>query len=319
MEGRIVSQLVSALIVITIVAGGVSFGAEKKRSVKQQTIKAKSLPTKEEKVNYSTKPFDIKATALPFGYTGHDIIALYNRLSKAFPPKGEYESTEEYHRRLRGEYPNETFAFLIENVSTAISASYDPDDQNMLIKINADGARNHDGFRERMSKSESPSSHYDLISAYETVIKVRHIRGASEKYMARNKMGAKTVVTKLTGKEYGIGLNNKGLFAMPGYSITRTRNITLKIPPEEARDLKSNLGILLICRVRPWGDPFAYSFRSVYHSEPTMNSPTELSFSQYFVNVDLLEIWIFNRRTGTVCAKDVIAPQDQEGIDPNKT
>ena len=60
MEGRIVSQLVSALIVITIVAGGVSFGAEKKRSVKQQTIKAKSLPTKEEKVNYVKRFFYVK-------------------------------------------------------------------------------------------------------------------------------------------------------------------------------------------------------------------------------------------------------------------
>jgi hypothetical protein len=319
MVRRIVLRMVFVLIVVTVATSGVSFATEKKSPVKQKPTKIERLPPKEEKEAYSTKPFDTKVTALPAGYTGHDIVALYKRLSKAFPPKDEFESTEAYQRRLQGEYSKDTFAFLI-TLGFAIYASYDPDAQNILIEVSAEHVLNLDSDLIHKPKE---SSRYNPWSDHETVINVKRIDSASNKYEAGNKLGAKTVVTEHTGKDYGIGLVNNDSFPPPEkYRIQqRLRNINLKISPDEARDLKGNLGVLLICRVRAGGDPPKYFFPSYYHVKPTMDSPTEISFLQYFVKVDLFEIWVFNRRTGSIYAKDIVMSlsQDQEGIDPNKT
>jgi hypothetical protein len=65
---------------------------------KQEAPKKEETSKKTE--NYDTKPFDTKVTALPPGYLGHDIVALYERLAKAFPPKDEFESTDVYRKRL---------------------------------------------------------------------------------------------------------------------------------------------------------------------------------------------------------------------------
>ncbi|MGZ8448437.1 MAG: hypothetical protein ACXWWV_02445, partial [Candidatus Deferrimicrobiaceae bacterium] len=163
MYRKVALQFVSVLLTVMVTAIGMCFAAEKKKAVKQEQVQTKRMTVKELKEEYATKPFDAKVATLPPGYLGHDIVALYERLSKAFPPKDEFESTEAYQKRLQGGYPQGNLAFLVENRFAMISASYDPDVQNMLIKINADRAMNLDGFTERLRKTRK-SSNYDPLS-----------------------------------------------------------------------------------------------------------------------------------------------------------
>lgn len=92
------------------------------------------------------------------------------------------------------------------------------------------------------------------------------------------------------------------------YSNHRERKIIFKIIPEEARDLKANVGILFVCKIRPYGETPVHTFTNFYHTNPTMDSPTEFSYNQLFINANLYEIWIFNKKSGAIYAKEIIMP-----------
>lgn len=306
------NSVICTLMIFTIASYGLAFAAEKKKNKTAESSKSERIP-KEEKQPYATNSFDAKVISLPPDYFGHDIVALYERLASAFPPKDEFESTEAYRKRLEGTYPQDIFAFVLENPLAMVTASYDPDVQSMAVKINADRATNLDGFQDKLRRMRESKTYENLLDYDESVIVTKHISGPTKEYEAGNKLGAKTIVTEHTGREFGIGLINKDSFARTEkYSIRRERNINFKISPEKGRDLKTNLGILLVCKVKLGGAPPAHSFKSFYHAKPTMDSPTELSFQQFFVNVDLFELWVFNKKTGTVYAKEIIMPLPEE-------
>jgi hypothetical protein len=239
-----------------------------------------SVNKPKEKQIYPSTPFDTKAKTFPRGYSGNNIVAIYELLSKAFPPKDEFESTEAYRKRLQAPYPKEFFNFVIGkkfhnfdvNVTTSpnIYIHYDPDTQNMNISINAG-----DG---------------------EGVVIIKDISVPVGKYLGSNKFGVKVVVRKIDSRKYCIRLSN----------IFRGKEINFKISPEEGRDLKNNLGILFVCKISPHGDPPVYYFSSFNQIEPTIDYPTEINESEFQVNVDIYEIWTFNHRTGTIYSKEII-------------
>lgn len=297
------NSVICTLMIFTIASYGLAFAAEKKKSKTTESSKSERI-LKKEKQPYATNSFDTKVISLPPYYFGHDMVAIYERLASAFPPKDEFESTEAYRKRLEGTYPQDIFAFVLEKTLGMVAvASYNPDVQSMAVEINACKLR-------RMRESKS---YQNLLDYDETVIVTKHISGPTIEYEAGNKLGAKTIVTEQIAREFGISLINKDSFARTEkYSISRERNINFKISPEEGRDLKTNLGIVFICKVKLGGEPPAHSFKSFYHVKPTMDSPRELSFQQFFVNVDLFEIWVFNKKTGTVYAKEIIMPLPEE-------
>lgn len=73
--------------------------------------------------------------------------------------------------------------------------------------------------------------------------------------------------------------------------------------PQEAADSKDHIGVLLVCRVKPTGDPPESTLLESSLSYATAASPVETFYFQHLVGVELLEIWIFNKKTGAVYLK----------------
>ncbi|PKN77208.1 MAG: hypothetical protein CVU52_01455 [Deltaproteobacteria bacterium HGW-Deltaproteobacteria-10] len=283
-------KILLIIFVVAIVAGclttqGVSIADERIKISKKEQAKAKRLLSKDGNQNYVTKSFDTTAISLPANYLGHDIVALYNRLAKTFPPKDEFESTEAYKERLEVSYSQDMFAFVIKDNYSVLDASYDADTNNMLVKIGD--------------------------SMGDKVFEIKLIKDRPKEYVATNKFGAQTIVTEKSGKIYGVCLANFNSFRDTGpqqrYS-DKQREITFKLSPEEARGLKNNLASLLVCKVKSSENPTKYSFETDSNARATMSIPIEAHYKNYFVNIELYEIWIFNGKTGVVYAKDIIMP-----------
>ncbi len=154
-----------------------------------------------------------------------------------------------------------------------VLATYNPDMQKMTVKFGYELAMNIEKMKlDRDAKKVEPTYNY-----YEHVIVTKHINDKKKEYEAGNKFGAKIIVTEYTGWDYGIALIgvNQGINPQPKLETN------FNISPEEGRDLKANLGVLLICKVKLGGNPPAYTLNSAIHIEPTMDSPTELHLSSY--------------------------------------
>lgn len=65
-----------------------------------QTPQSRKPGDKTPVIQYSTVPFDITLNKVPTGYKGHDLELLYKSLRKKLPERGEFETTEDYKKRI---------------------------------------------------------------------------------------------------------------------------------------------------------------------------------------------------------------------------
>ncbi|TCL74184.1 hypothetical protein EDC14_1004122 [Hydrogenispora ethanolica] len=234
--------------------------------------------------NYDSQPFNNHVEKLPPNYLGHDIIKLYDDLNKQFPKKDEFETSAAYIKRLQAANYNNLYAFNIENESS----EYNADLQRFETKILVSSA---------MDLDDSSIERFPVITT-------RTIHRETTTYTASNAYGASVQVKKYSGKEYGIGLTNKNDLKMEKYdSYFRT---SFQVAPEKARTLKTNLGILLLCKLNIAGQGPSYVFRSFFYGKPTIDKPTEFSYSQCFIFAEVHEIWIYNFATGEIFKKIIL-------------
>jgi hypothetical protein len=83
----------------------------------------------------------------------------------------------------------------------------------------------------------------------------------------------------------------KSLFVMPF-------TCQFNIKPENARLVKPNLSALAICRVL---EPTISE--GVFHHEATFKGRIELTSLMCYLNVDLVEIWVYDKTDGSIVAK----------------
>ncbi len=227
--------------------------------------------------------FNTELSTLPVGYTGENIDALYKHLSQLIPPKDEFEKTEAYLQRLNTNTPKQLFAFLNNSYDVFNSLTYNPDSETVTVSINQLGCI-----------VGSPS------------IEIKNITSSVEKYKTRNKFGANFVATSYTIFDYAI-------YPVNYYSI---RDICFKINTDEARDLKQNYGILYICKITPSNptphnrksQQISWSNSDMTYSDATFSRPDRHINFIFSINITLYQIWVFNKKTGIIYAKDVIAP-----------
>jgi hypothetical protein len=251
---------------------------------------------------YDIKPFDLTIEKLPSDYKGYDIEKLYHELENKFPKKDEFETKEAYIKRIQSFGSNDLYAFGIEKHTISLHSKYDAESQLFEVIITS------------TQKTEK------------TVIVTKSSPEGTREYLASNAYGAQIVVKEYRGTQYGIGLVNKEKFGTGGVKEKelfsffkflkgfKEHSIKINLLPDIARSLKENLGILLICQLRASSDPISYVFKSYLHSKPTFDKPTELSYSQKFVFVNLLEIWVYHTKTGTIFAKEKIGSAKNEKI-----
>lgn len=69
----------------------------------------------------------------------------------------------------------------------------------------------------------------------------------------------------------------------------------------DAKKYKESLSVLLICK--PYIEDDALTFTSSCHNKPTFDSPIEINDSVLSINVELIEVWIYDFKTGKILYK----------------
>lgn len=208
---------------------------------------------------------------------GTNPIALYARV--AIPSKGEFETSAEYEVRA-GQAPEGPFAIRIET-----DATYSTSESAFMVKPKT-------SFVDVDLPRGGHVADHDVYQVMQTALK-------PTAYIGQNAFGVKKLITRATlGGYYLRSLKDSPNNIMVIFSVDR----------EKAMKLKQRLHLYAICRV-PHGyvlpplDGVATHPNSIFHSEPTISEPNDLTELQFVIDAEISQLWLVNELTGEVLAK----------------
>jgi hypothetical protein len=274
-----------------------SAGAEEKSPSGVSAQKQPPQKRTEPQPKSAAKSFDLAADRLPPGYQGHDIETLYQALRKAFPPKGEFETTEEYHKRLQSKHFDGIYAFRYDDFGGDIW-QYDADKQLITLRIPF----------QREFKLEMTGDYF--AGEVMTTNSIKYYRKQKGSYQAQNAFGVQVTVKRIEVTEYGFAVVNSSELTL---DPSADRDVTmmggkdyvvaLTATPKDARILKKTLALLFLCQVKPRTGSPAYIIEERTTKRPTIDSPYEGETIDRLVFVELLQIWVYDTKTGEIYAK----------------
>jgi len=246
------------------------------------------------KPKYLSDALDLATSNLGPGFQGHDIAAIYGAIkeSSALKPKSEFETTAQFNTRhnsfvdrpiLGNLTAGSPFAFVVPNSSIfEPEFKYDADSQTLAFKLEARSTTFY-------LASEQPE--LDTVVIRQTVLD-------RSTYTASNAYGARVQVEKTYSEDHGVAFaKDNWLFrSSGGYDRKFTRLFAMT--PEQARTVKEDGKVLLICRVvEPW-------FRETVHGhEAKIDEPYETTVRDNYLQAIPMQLWIFNQKTGEVVTK----------------
>jgi hypothetical protein len=229
---------------------------------------------------YDTKLFDRKIKKLPPGYPGHDIVKIYEGLAEAPSSVAEPKSAKSHPKKPKRQYPRELFALVCGQPTEGeavkeTTVRYDTDRRMMAVTFLPLTAR-------------SPSL------MHRSIVVFREVSGPEETLETLDESGSTTVVKTYYEQHYGIA--SDGILHL-------STDIYLGMAPRETRELRDRIGVLLVCRLKPMGDPPQLTRLESSLAGANATLPVETFYFQHLVGVELLEIWFYNKETGAVYLK----------------
>lgn len=271
-------------LAICLMPNGAS--AAKKRSA------ARKPPTE---APWSPQPFPAGATTLPARYSGLSPIKTWALLKSRADTlvKGEYETSQEYEARLASEKtqiaPLSTdaeYAFLLANIKPI----YDADKQTYSIQDY--------GFCQKT---------YDYgESAGWVTCKIAELTRKRDTYIGSNAYGAKAVIERTTGKDFGIAVRRDSAFlksdvfdqkTISQYSSMFDLKFMANVPIDKAKSIAAyDIGVLLVGRI---ASPKLVEGRSVL-IEPKITDPTDMFITQEAAPFSPSRLILFVVQTGEI-------------------
>ncbi len=290
---------------------------QKSKKTKNSSPRATTKVLKETS-KFATIPFNIAADKLTPQYLGHDAEQLYLKIKEkqANEEKGEFETTEQYKKRLQMEDSLPIFGTLMFDSIFAvkifgIDSLYNADKKELKIAIKLSKVKNEAEYDESRRAVIAKSDHRELT------------------YKGTNAFGATVDVKEDVFTNYNIAFVNYEEFPLEVYtdpnmfpsdpkSANRFRDIKwlatkesvvikLRIEPERARAAKENLEVLMVCSLE---GPFIT--KGGTHRKPKFSDPSAFSSLDYYINARLLELWYYDFKTGEVFKKINIAQMKAE-------
>ena len=253
-------------------------------------------------------PFNINVEKLSPNFAGADIVKLFSMLSKKAPfKKEEFETTADYEKKIIAAVTDDVYAFKLpdDNFFYGLNISpYNADTQKLPIKIK--------------------TQYMDDWENVATII-LKTIDEKHQSYIGADATGVKSKVNKYTGKKYGIAIENKKEFGSGnGGSLEARRTIDteIEISPNKAKDLKGNIGAIILCKLKLHTQigrgrglqDNNLIIQSLLNIEPTIEIPISSHYDTNFVNVEALSIWIYDIRNGEIILKIPITGKLSFGV-----
>jgi hypothetical protein len=229
---------------------------------------------------------DLTATTLPPGFVPDDAQALFNQLSPA--KKDEFETTAQYEARVGKPQLKPVYAFSVDLVDGSAhharaggTAKYDADAQEFTASLYPDLTL----FQEFRSDMSARS------------LTLKSLTTSKRDYEGHNAYGASVTVHEENEDIYGIVIP----IAARASDLKLDLSLSFKVPPDEAKEAKPNLALLVIASPPQDGGPLVSTGKWVVTA--TINNPYSSQDNYYYLRLQPKSVWAYNRKTGKVYAK----------------
>jgi hypothetical protein len=255
---------------------------------------------------YLTIPLEPEQTKLPTDFVGHDITAVVEAInnSPALKEKSEFESSPAFQARRSGFTDQPLFgdvrpagllAFVIEGSIFAPDFKYDADAQAMGVTLTGHTIR-------FIMDKDKPTLDGVLV---------RHITKDRDSYIGGNAFGASVKVDRTYSEEFGVVFEPANWLFHHSNQYSREFSYLVAMEPEKAKAIKSDLKLLLLCRLtEPW------LRHSAHGHDPTVGEPYETIVGENYLQVSPMQLWVINSRAGEVVRKfsesSVAADQNEQ-------
>lgn len=229
---------------------------------------------------FSEVPFPFEAENLPANYIGHNCREIAAKLKAVSAPKGEFEKTADFAKRMDSVTTTPIGAKLTATDQIAFAArpftlekNYNADTEELEVNIAPIQTVYFDGGRDVRA----------------SILDQRTVK--NDTYIGSNSFGKSVTVERSVIDVCVVAFANKP----SSWGGTRK---WISVPLKDAQALKENIGVLYV------GAPSApYHARYVFATKPKIDNPREMFASGDTVVINLAEAWIYDTRSGKVYAK----------------
>jgi hypothetical protein len=216
---------------------------------------------------------------------GQDIESVIKRLiaSGATRPKSEFETTEQYEKRVSLALDRNQLLFLLpvgEEDGDVVSFKYDADQQTMAADLW--------GVMQWLVRSDNTSK--ENPPHFQVEVKRRLL--SSRQYLGSNAFGVNKTISFKEFDEFGLALDNNGMLSQEHPTFTWPMTV------EEARLVKPFLRVAVRCVQNAPG-----VYTDLTHGEPSIDWPKEFVNHLYYLPVLVEEVWILDFRSGKLVKK----------------
>jgi len=307
---------VAFLLSIVLCVDNGSSAEKQNRNNQKQTVAPKEVPAsemiqKKTASSYLTVPFDPSIQKIPVPYQGHDIEQVYESFDrrKNAERKDEFETTEQFQRRLTEQAGEPLYGSVTQDSILAFVVSpnseYNADSQTLTISLSTSA----------VWKSAQ-------IDNSRLALKIKSGEVIKDKSIGQNAYGARVEIEKTHAKGFELAIHNQSNFETEKVLDENMRRLSerpesaklpadffeqikktafvhkIKIASKEARAMKDKLSALILAK-----PTIPYISYGAILREATFKDPTEFFSQMYYVDVDLFEIWLYNKQTGEILAK----------------
>jgi hypothetical protein len=262
---------------------------------------------------YINVPFNPSIDKIPVPFLGHDIERVYRAFleRERAEQKEEFESTEQYEHRLKTQSKKPLFGSVGKDAILAFVVSpisaYDADSQALSISIPISEVWKTLGMDDS-----------------KLALDIRRGKTTKQKSIGQNAYGTKVEIEETYAKSFELAIHNRHSFEIkkvlseydkeharlrPKHNLPATsldldiRRLAafekqIDMSPTESKAAKSKIEALILAKPTP---PYI-SYGCIRH-EATFESPFYFLGRMYYVDVDLLEIWIYDKLSGEIIVK----------------
>jgi len=254
---------------------------------------------------YSANEFDIQQNNLPINFKGNNFISIYTSLANLkLTDKGEFETTENYEKRLKEVANASTQGSL--KVSSLYSAV--PLHNDFYWKYDADSKIMT--YKGKMILGFYGDEPFDLPKKFAGKFIPIQLESSKNKYkrsyVGTNALGVSTNVKEYDVDEHYIAIVNADKFNFKkreefqdllGYDQLE---FSFKLSADIAQKIKPSLRFAIIYRIVS-----PYITKKVDVKTATIDSPSEWLGEKKYIYANLEQLWIYDNKTGLIIEKIV--------------
>lgn len=240
--------------------------------------------------SYSEEPLNLNLTQLPPNYRGQNPADVYNSLVKKFREQQEFETKEDYKKRLVQSSLTPVIGnismdgYFVATVGLSVDAmKYDADRRSLKLSVPSKASLYSNSFNPPIS------------------LQIGEEFGVIDTYIGQNGYGVEKQVDKTQTNYFELIFRNPKDFKYKDSGFTTIAgdlNFLIPMLPSVAMSAKPDLRMLIVYQLQ---EPYIEYYKS--HVTAKVTDPEEKYLYWHYINANARQIWFYNATTGEVYQK----------------